>query len=928
MSTDTSNADTSNGDGRSLWDLSFGALAHRSTLINQEQLEHAWAERGDGEATTLGDVLVDHGWLRPEDKRYIDRLLEQRTEQNGGDARAGLEQLTEAWVLPDSMTGLGTQVGADRRGDGGRHGGRVPGTAGRRERYVRRRLHAPGGMGEIWVAWDNVLGHEVAWKELLPERAMSLSARRRLLKEAYITSLLQHPGIAPVYDLSTPDVDQSPYYTMRFVPGKTLSEAVAEYHERRRAGVGKPLELRELLGAFVSICQTIAFAHSKGVMHRDLKGQNIKIGEFGEVIVLDWGLAKFLDDETPPIPADGLAGEDEGDALPEASRPGDGLTYPGDVLGTAAYMAPEQAQGRLEDVGRRTDVYGLGAVLYEILTGEAPFKGANRTAILEQVVNTPPVSPRILVPTVSPALDAVCLKCLKKAPGDRYASASALADEIRHNLADEPVEAYPEPRRVRVRRWVGRHRTLAAASAAGVLVLALSLGPAAVFLNMASLREMKARGHLGVAQHAVDRFFTRISQDVRLKAFAFERLRRALLTDAAEFSQEFVRLEANEPGVEEELGKIHIHLARINEELGDFTTAVVNGKQGLSIYERLPADPIDKPRPLLGTAEALRSLGESHWGLQDHDEARRRFEQAAAILVRLGRAHPKDPEYDFLLASTLNRLGKLMTKSLGDGPGGERVLIRSREICGRLAAKYPGSPKYAKEFAEASVLLGSATVGRDFEGASGLFDFAWATRARLAESERDDPHFLSDQVDTGMHIATAYSNARRLDRVEPLCVELEALSKRLSDEHPDVVDYAVNHSLIELLRAIQTALIGDHAGAVRAARSVAAREIDRPTQTGIVLLFAACALALSSEEALSDPALDPPDRETTAEAYQQEAVGLLEECRRIGTGKGPDVKATIETDPDLKSLRKRKDYEALMRAFKEEAKAAGRSTGP
>src|SRR5262249_46743567 len=162
-----------------------------------------------------------------------------------------------------------------------------------------------------------------------------------------------------VYELGRRPGDEQPFYTMRFVRGRTLAEASRAYHERRRRGEAGPLELRELLMAFVGVCNAVAYAHSRGVIHRDLKPQKVVLGDFGEVIVLDWGLARVLGE------AEGEAAEDRA----PVSLSGEGSrdqTIAGQVLGTPAYMAPEQAEGRLDLIDARTDVYGLGAILYEL----------------------------------------------------------------------------------------------------------------------------------------------------------------------------------------------------------------------------------------------------------------------------------------------------------------------------------------------------------------------------------------------------------------------------------------------------------------------------------------------------------------------------------------------------------------------------------
>ena len=331
-------------------------------------------------------------------------------------------------------------------------------------RYSLTRLHAEGGLGRIWVARDGSLERDVALKELKPQTAQDAGAWRRFLREAQVTGQLEHPNIVPVYEWNPSGEDRTPFYTMRLVKGKTLREAVAQYHDRRRAKQSDPLDLPRLLQAFVNVCQAISYAHSRGVIHRDLKPDNIILGDFGEVLVLDWGLAKTRRGDVSSAPAAGPA---------EATMAAD-LTTLGVVVGTPAYMAPEQAAAHAEQVDERTDVFGLGAVLFEILTGRPPRGGSNVHAIIEDAVRRPVMRARQALPEVPAALDAVCAKALALAPGDRYPAAVDLAQEVQRYLADEPTTAFRESWTRQGARWARKHRTtVAVATAVGVLSLAV-----------------------------------------------------------------------------------------------------------------------------------------------------------------------------------------------------------------------------------------------------------------------------------------------------------------------------------------------------------------------------------------------------------------------------------------------------------------------
>jgi len=289
-------------------------------------------------------------------------------------------------------------------------------------RYARKSFHASGGMGTVWLAQDTRIGRDVALKELRVHEAADAPVATRFLREARITGQLEHPGVVPVYDLGRDPATGRPYYTMRFVRGRSLTEAAETFHQNRRSGGNDPLELVRLLTAFVSVCNTIAYAHSHGVIHRDLKGDNIILGDFGEVIVLDWGVAKRLDGSDEDI--DAISRVDPF-AVPAA-----GKTMMGQVLGTPAYMSPEQAAGRLDLVGPATDIFGLGAILYEILTGVPPFSGETAVEVISNAQRGEFDRPSEHWPDVPAGLEAACLKAMAWTPSARFATATELGQEV------------------------------------------------------------------------------------------------------------------------------------------------------------------------------------------------------------------------------------------------------------------------------------------------------------------------------------------------------------------------------------------------------------------------------------------------------------------------------------------------------------------
>jgi serine/threonine-protein kinase len=288
------------------------------------------------------------------------------------------------------------------------------------ERYTFTSIHAAGGIGRIWLARDKQLDRDVAIKELLPENAGDVTTVARFMREARLTGQLEHPSIVPVYELASRE--DAYFYAMKFVHGRTLTAAARSYHVKRKEGQPDPLEFAALLTAFAAVCNAVAYAHSRGVLHRDLKGDNVILGDFGEVIVLDWGLAKVMGQTDDS--------ETEQAQLPSENAQDAGLTLQGEIVGTPAYMAPEQAEGRLNEIDRRTDVFGLGAIFYEILTGVPPFVGSNSLEVLKRAIRGDPALPHDLWPEVPAGLQDICLKAMAKRPQERYSSAIDLAQDV------------------------------------------------------------------------------------------------------------------------------------------------------------------------------------------------------------------------------------------------------------------------------------------------------------------------------------------------------------------------------------------------------------------------------------------------------------------------------------------------------------------
>jgi len=622
--------------------LLFGILALQMDFISYKALIDALRNWSTHRDKSLGQILVERGGLSAARRELLEPLVDEHVRQHNDDpaaSLAALSSLSESTVdwkqiqdpeIQDSLAARqAVRDAAATDGDPQRRSDRAsPGT----ERFRVLRPHARGGIGEVFLAFDNELNREVALKEIQSRHRRDESHRERFVREAEVTGGLEHPGIVPVYSLGH-HADGRPFYAMRFIRGDSLQEAIERFHAGPQPAIPEvpdninsptvigeappvpadntaptrhrvtpreqfgSIEFRKLLGRFIDVCHAIEYAHSRGVLHRDLKPGNIMLGKYGETLVVDWGLAKIAGN------SDRITNTEEATLVPSS---GSSLeqTADGSVIGTPAYMSPEQAAGKLEQLGTATDVYSLGATLYHLLTGRAPFDKLRLKQLLAAVRKGEFPHPLEINPYVPRALAAICLKSMALRPEDRYASTAEIAEDVEHWLADEPVSACPDSAIAGMGRWFRKHRAWALSGTAALAGIAVVATIAAVWINWQ--KDLIARQ---------ERAATDLSR--RNEALAADKTRLATLESAARQKSDRNAAAAIR---QTKLARRHLYSAHLNLVQNTWEDARIGEMMARLQSWRPPQKPsipdsnADTPRdPIPGTEEDLRGFEWRYW---------------------------------------------------------------------------------------------------------------------------------------------------------------------------------------------------------------------------------------------------------------------------------------------------------------------------
>lgn len=354
---------------------------------------------------------------------------------------------------------------------------------------------ARGGMGVVHRVWDDSLGRHVAMKVIrgddemgsIPVDSVDASAYLRFVREAEITGQLDHPGVVPIHELGVDEKNRT-YFTMRLIDGDNLHHIYQLVKDKQSTW-----NQTRAVGVIVNVCDTIAFAHSRKILHRDLKPSNVMVGQFGETYVMDWGLAKAGNSKPDRI-VNAAPGKEPDSHAEHPNLPHDDETMDGSVLGTPAYMPPEQAAGRIGELDGRSDVFSIGAMLYELLAGNRPYKDLDPPPssfqLLQAVLNGAPTGLSVLSPKCPPELVAVCEKAMARSKNDRYQTAQEMSEDLRAYLEGRVVRAHRTGPWAELKKWIGRNRGLATAMVSAVLIAVCGL-VAVISLERSKNEELK-----------------------------------------------------------------------------------------------------------------------------------------------------------------------------------------------------------------------------------------------------------------------------------------------------------------------------------------------------------------------------------------------------------------------------------------------------
>jgi serine/threonine protein kinase len=660
-----------------------------------------------------------------------------------------------------------------------------------------------GGMGVVYEAEQRSLGRRVALKVLPFAATMDPRQLQRFQNEARAAASLEHPHIVPVYGVGCERGVH--YYAMKFIEGQSLADMLAaqrQASEPRPLGSGESAPLpdgrssdstacvagfltlraprdaaafRQIAEWGIQAAEALEHAHSVGIVHRDIKPANLMIDSNGSLWVTDFGLARTAADA--------------------------GLTMTGDVLGTLRYMSPEQALAKHGLVDHRTDVYSLGVTLYELLTGTPAVSGKDREEILNAITLDEPRPPRTLDAAIPKDLETIVLKATEKAPGDRYATAQDLRDDLRRWLESKPIQARRSGAWERMRKWVRRRPTLAALVAVSTAAVMLLVGVLLwhnAKLQAAANREHQqaeqasqerdsAREQRRQARKAVDDMYTDVAQKWLDQQAGLTEVQRDFLLKALRYYQEFVQDEDPDPDLRRDKAWAFIRVAEIQKTLGKLADSEAAQRRAIALWEQLAAEFPAYPEYQREVARSRRSIAMAVFEQGRSNEALELFQQAVADCEKLAANFKGEAMYRRELGAACLSVSIVFYR-LEQKEKAAAFLNRAAEVYERLNEQFPDAPLYREDLMLVYDFKASLGIG-GLENEASARQQAAEIGEKLMNDFTNEPRYRDTLVMVYNNWTDTLMKLNRLEEAEEVNRKAMKLAERLATDFPHILEH-------------------------------------------------------------------------------------------------------------------------------------------